>query len=443
MAKAQTLLLLCFLSTLIFTLNKATIVNSNGLTVKLIHPHSPESPSFQGNLSSEERIKTSVFQSYIRGNYLARTSSSTMQTQIKTQLFHYTVKVGIGTFKSKPSYKEYYLEMDTGGGLVWMQCDGCTKCFKQTPKPFPKQNSSSYRPILVENKPSFYECAYQDGDSTSGMSAQETFYLTSKNGGLAKIENLKFGCGLVNNMHFGEQKNNKIAGIMGLGWEEISFVKQLGPQIKGVFSYCLPVVSDKTPSTYLRFGEDVSHIEKYSKSTPLYRKNKDNSYYVDLQGISVNKTRLDISPQVFALRNDVRSGCMIDSGMPYSRIVSPAFDLLKMKLEKYFSGFKGLKKIKGDLGLELCYERSKAEKYNNLPEVTLHFRGADFVMKAEAVFEVVGRSIIRLREYFCLGMVRDSRKSIIGSHQQTNHRIVYDTKNKRLVFYPVDCSKNP
>lgn len=56
-------------------------------------------------------------------------------------------------------------------------------------------------------------------------------------------------------------------------------------------------------------------------------------------------------------------------------------------------------------------------------------------MKAEAVFEVVGRFLpIRNREYFCLAMVRDSKKSIIGAHQQTNHRIIHDTKNKQLVL---------
>ncbi|KAI3449543.1 hypothetical protein Pfo_006208 [Paulownia fortunei] len=431
MAKTLTLLSLCSLTNLILVLNSA-LVNSKGLTIRLIHPNSPESPFFQSNLSPEKRIKMLASQSNIRANYLAKTSSALMQTQIDVQVFHYIVKIGIGTFKSKPPYKEYYLEMDTGSALVWIQCEGCTKCFKQTPKPFPKENSSSFRPLLVENKPSHYECEYQDGASTHGMLARETFYLRSNTGGLAKIENLEFGCGLHNDMQYGNYKNNKIAGIMGLGWEDISLVKQLSPQIKGKFSYCLPVVSGKTPSTYLRFGDDIVH-HKNSKSTPLYRKNKTSPYYVELQGISLNKTRLNISPEVFAFKNNGKSGCIIDSGTPYSRIITPAFDILKLELEKGF-------------GLELCYQRSKPEGFNKLPDITFHLRGsqADFVMKAQAVFEVVGRfRPIRFREYFCLAMVRDNMASIIGSHQQTNHRIIHDTKNKRLVFYPEDCSKNP
>ncbi|KAK6141316.1 hypothetical protein DH2020_024952 [Rehmannia glutinosa] len=387
-----------------------------------------------------------AYQSNIRANYLSNTSSSTIRARVDVQFFHYIVKIGIGTFKSKPPYKEYYLEMDTGSGLVWIQCDGCTKCFKQTPKPFPKENSSSFHPILDENKPLLYECTYQDGDSTNGMLARETFYLRTKTGGLAKMENIEFGCGLHNVMKYGDYKSNKIAGIMGLGWDDISLVKQLGPQTKGKFSYCLPVVSSgKTPSTYLRFGDDIVH-NKNSKSTPLYRRKKKSHYYVELQGISLDKTRLNIGPDVFAFKSNNRSGCMIDTGNPYSRIIAPAFDILKLELEKYFSRLKGLKKIKGDLGLELCYERSKAEGFKNLPDITFHLQGsqADFVLKAESAFEVVSRfRLIGFREYFCLAMIRDKEMSIIGAHQQTNHRIIHDTKNKQLVFYPEDCSKNP
>ncbi|XP_011079736.2 aspartic proteinase nepenthesin-1-like [Sesamum indicum] len=367
--------------------------------------------------------------------------------QIDVQLFHYIVKVGIGTFKSKPQYKEYHLEMDTGSNLVWIQCEGCTKCFKQTPKPFPKEKSSSFHPILIKNMPMTYECGYEDGASTRGVMARETFYLRSNSSGLATVKKLEFGCGLYNNMQYGNYRNNKIAGILGLGWDDPSFAKQLSSHSKGKFSYCLPVVSKKTPSTYLRFGDDIA-LSKNSRSTPLYRTNISSSYRVDVQGISLNKSRLKINPKVFEFKNNGSSGgCIIDSGTPYSRIITPAFDILKLELEKYFSRFKNLKRIKANLGLDLCYERIKPEGFNNLPDLTFHLGGsqADFVMKPEAVFEVVPPSSrpIKSREYFCLAMVKNKKMSILGSHQQTNQRIIHDTMNKRLLFYQEDCSKNP
>ncbi|KAK4401806.1 Dynamin-related protein 3A [Sesamum angolense] len=59
---------------------------------------------------------------------------------VDLQEFIYIVKIGIGTFKTKPSFKEFYLDMDTGSCFTWMQCQGCKKCFKQKPKPFPRNN---------------------------------------------------------------------------------------------------------------------------------------------------------------------------------------------------------------------------------------------------------------------------------------------------------------
>ncbi|KAL0365228.1 UNVERIFIED_CONTAM: Dynamin-related protein 3A [Sesamum angustifolium] len=59
---------------------------------------------------------------------------------VDLQEFIYIVKIGIGTFKTKSSFKEFYLDMDTGSCFTWMQCQGCKKCFKQKPKPFPRNN---------------------------------------------------------------------------------------------------------------------------------------------------------------------------------------------------------------------------------------------------------------------------------------------------------------
>ncbi|KAL7112641.1 hypothetical protein ACP275_04G015000 [Erythranthe tilingii] len=449
MAKVLKLLSLYSLANLILVITNALLANSNGFTLQLIHPHSPNSPFFQSfNLSSEERIKNYVSQSNTCfNNYLAKTSSSIMRTKIDVQKFHYIVKIGIGTFKSKPPYKEYYLEMDTGSSLVWIQCEGCTKCFKQTPDPFPKQKSSSFHPLLVNNVPKQYEYEYADGASTHGIIAKETFYFKSNNGKSEKIENLRFGCGLLNVIQYDNCRNNKVAGILGLGTEDLSFAKQLSPRIKGRFSYCLPLLSTKTPHTYLRFGDDITYPKNFL-STPLHTRNESSTYFLELQGISINRNRLKINPKVFDFKNNngTLGGCIIDSGTPYSRIIAPAFDVLIFELEKYFMKFKDLKKMSGNLGLELCYQRmNNPEGFNKLPSVTFHFRGSQsgFVMKAEAVFEVVERfRPLRFREYFCLAMVRSDTMSIVGSHQQTNQRIIHDVKNKRFVFYPEDCSKN-
>ncbi|KAL8530826.1 hypothetical protein ACS0TY_007747 [Phlomoides rotata] len=360
------ILSLCTLANLTF------VVNSNSLTLRLIHPHSPESPFFQANLSHEERIRKSALQSQL----------DSARARVDVQVFLYVVKVGIGTFKSTPPYKEYFLEMDTGSSLIWTQCEGCTKCFNQTTKPFPRKGSSSYTAGKTEQT---YKVSYADGSGTRGVVARETFYLESmrRGGGITKIQNISFGCGLQNDMTFAN-RNNKIAGMMGLGWENISFVRQLGSQYKGRFSYCLPVIrSRKVPTNYLTFGDITT--PRNAKTTTLYRTMQSTGYFVELRGISLNKNRLNINPQVFALQNGGRSGgCIFDSGTPYSRLVKPAYEVLKSELEKYFSRVKGLKRIKGNLGLEFCYETKSSEGLKNLPEITFHLQGSDFVLKGES-----------------------------------------------------------
>ncbi|GER26496.1 eukaryotic aspartyl protease family protein [Striga asiatica] len=441
MAKLPTFLPFFSFTTTILTLANIPLVYPNGLTIELIHPHSPYSPFFQTNLSHEQRIKTLTSQS----NYLLNWKSSIVHANVEAQRLLYGVKIGIGTFKSEPSYKEYYLDMDTGSSLTWLQCNGCKKCFKQTTSPFPKEKSTTFRSTTQQNKQLNYTCEYGDGDRTQGILARETFHFKTKKG-LAKLENVQFGCGIYNEMQYGKYKDNKIVGIMGLGWGDSSLINQFGTQFKGKFSYCLPVIilSEKTPtSTYLTFGDyNYTANNRIAKSTPLYRRQKQ-FYSVEMQGISIGRTRLKIDPRVFAFKiGTITSGCITDVGTTYSRIIRPAFEILKKELEKYFSRFKDSKKIKRDIGLDLCYERSKAKGFKDLPEITFHLQGkADFVLKPKAAFVVVSEA----REFFCLAMVSDYEMSVIGAHQQTNHRIIHDVYEQEtgflsrgLVSFPIE-----
>ncbi|GER24777.1 eukaryotic aspartyl protease family protein [Striga asiatica] len=433
----------------IFTLTiHNALVKSTGLKIKIIHPYSPESPFFyQNNLTHEERIKRSALQSNLQFNQQSKTQPLLTETRIETQQCHYILKIGIGTFKSDPPYKEYYLEMDTGSSLVWLQCQGCTKCFNQTPQPFPAKNSASCRPILDKKGPKQYDYEYQDGAFTRGVLAHETFHFRSKTGKSVKFPNIQFGCGLQNVIQYDKIRNNKIAGIIGMGWEDQSFVKQLGPKINSKFSYCLPSLTGKPSNAYLVLGDNGKPQPKSSSQTPLLRTGQTSPYYVALQDISVNKNRLRIKPEVFLSNsNNFTGGCIIDTGTPYSRIIMPAFKILVKALENYFSSKRGLKRLGRNLGLELCYERNGPGGLDGLlPEITFHLKGtkADFVVGPEAGFEIVGQRRTGARQYFCLAMVRDDGMTLIGTHQQANKRVIHDFGKKELVFYDEDCSKSP
>ncbi|PSS06440.1 Aspartic proteinase [Actinidia chinensis var. chinensis] len=442
-------------STLVLVLGVAG--KPNGLTFTLIHPDLPDSPLFRGTLPYEERIRRLVHPSNARAHHSSSSSVSLsnvypeiVRPRIRVQSFNYMVKFGIGTFKSRPPYKEYYLDMDTGSKLTWMQCEGCTNCFRQVPKPFPKNSSKSFCPVIFSGgRRGYYIVTYADNTYSKGFLARETFYFNSNNNKIEKVENITFGCGLNNKMEYGLVKNNKIAGIMGLGWGSDSFVNQIGPQSDGKFSYCLAALNYQTASrrikSYLRFGADIPKRVSSLGITALLRNKKKAQYYLELEGLSLNGQRLDISPEVFAMRGN-SGGCTIDSGLGYSRIVKPAYDVLLNELEKHFSRHKNLSRyLMNPLGLGLCYKREKPDGFKNLPNITIHFKGnkADLVLSPEGSFEVVEKqNFSRKREYFCLAMVPGDEKSSIGAHQQTNHRIVYDTRGKQLLFYPENCLRN-
>ncbi|KAK4438085.1 hypothetical protein Salat_0142600 [Sesamum alatum] len=103
------------LSTSLLLLN-SILGSSNGLTLELIHPSFQESHSSQTNSSYDKRIQRLVSQSILRTNYSTKEHGlfEIARPLVDLQEFIYIVKIGIGTFKAKPSFKEYYLDMDTG-----------------------------------------------------------------------------------------------------------------------------------------------------------------------------------------------------------------------------------------------------------------------------------------------------------------------------------------
>ncbi|CAK9181454.1 unnamed protein product, partial [Ilex paraguariensis] len=219
----------------------------------------------------------------------------------------------------------------------------------------------------------------------------------------------------------------------------------------GRFSYCLPVLNQyirpvpRIPMTYLRFGADIPEQRGLAR-TPLKHINNRGQYFLDLRGISLNGRRLNIDAAVFALgRNGSTGGCIIDNGTTYSRLIRPAYEILKRELENHFSRFKNLSRYRSQRGANLCYERKKPEGFQNLPSITFHFQGlnADLLVRPWGVFQVVDKYHSSThREYFCLAMIPGDIKSVIGAHQQANQRFVYDTKNNQMLFKSEVCSRN-
>lgn len=88
----------------------------------------------------------------------------------------------------------------------------------------------------------------------------------------------------------------------------------------------------------------------------------------------------------------------------------------------------------GSYGLPLCFDMTGIANVT-IPEMVIHFTGADFVVPSENSFIAVDES----GNTMCLAMDRDSDMSVIGNIQQQNNLFVYDVTQKRIGFQPMQC----
>ncbi|KAL3647964.1 hypothetical protein CASFOL_008932 [Castilleja foliolosa] len=410
----------------------------NALSIKLIHRHSVESPFCPGNITRTERI-----------NLLAQSSSSSLRnskqtkntTSIRPRLDSqpqdrmYMIEVGIGTFTPPhPRNYNYFLHLDTGNGLTWTQCDECRKtgrhnCFKQKPPLFPSASSTSYSPLPCNEHElctpdecigshCSYDIDYSDGAKSFGYLAQETFTFASSDGE-NKIEQVKdtvFGCGIRNKGFDESAKDNLVAGNFGLGPGELSFLTQKN-------------VVDTGP--VFRVG---------LKSTPLLENSDSPFHFVNLAGISVGNTRLDIPPEMLAWSDRLDDGgCIVDSGTSLTTLPSAVYKKLRETLIKnHFARYKSEMFAR----FKLCYHfSSKNETIDDLPDITFHLQDSDLVFPPRLGF-ITDKCLGK--RYFCLAM--DSKDTtdmtVIGAFQQANMRFVFDTVKEKLYFGPEDCSRD-
>ncbi|OVA15052.1 Peptidase A1 [Macleaya cordata] len=455
---------LFLLSITLFLLLNSVIAGPNGLTMKLIHRDSLESPLYPGNLTQQERIRRLVEQSKARIRYLTATKMAAAGYNNQTDpigtngaslpnVFEgqfYMALVGIGSFYdgsrgNTPYYNYYYLIVDTASELIWTQCEGCSSCFRQSKPYFPYKKSTSYHPLpcnhpLCEPEKCLfglaciYDKTYSGGLTSKGILATEKFTV-----GLTEIfRDVVFGCGLNQTNFPHEGADNKIAGVLGIGRGPKSFLTQLGHRGGGRFSYCLQnATEDIVSHTYLSFGEDAKIGGPEVQTIALYGTSP-GDYYLNLQDISVSDRRILFPEFTFSVktqRGQERGGCIIDTGTQWTTFYRPIYETVKDYVARYFVEISEPMGLMGDndFGFDLCYQRQMG--FDKFPSIMFHFAEADFVVDPHAAFYITDT-------VFCLAFLPIENEvfdAVIGSWQTTNHRILFDVKNSKLSFAKEDC----
>ncbi|KAJ8553418.1 hypothetical protein K7X08_024096 [Anisodus acutangulus] len=337
----------------------------------------------------------------------------------------YFTRLGLG----EPA-KEFYMVLDTGSDITWVQCEPCSDCYQQSDPIYNPSGSNTYSRLscdaaqctaldvsACESQSCLYQVSYGDGSFTVGEFATETVSF----GNSGSFPKVAIGCG-----HDNEGLFVGAAGLIALGGGALS----LPTQIKASsFSYCF-VDRDSASSSTLDFN---SALPGDSVTAPLLRNSRRSTFfYVGLTGISVGGQMLSIPASVFQVDGSGNGGIIVDSGTAVTRLQSSAYNALRDTFVKLTQNLP----TAGQFALfDTCYDLSSMKRVS-VPTVAFHFSGGKTLSLHPKNYLILVDSAGK----FCLAFApTEGSLSIIGNIQQEGTRVSYDLANNLVGFSPDKC----
>ncbi|KAL8231033.1 hypothetical protein R6Q57_000811 [Mikania cordata] len=344
--------------------------------------------------------------------------------------------------------RPYWLDIDTGSDLTWLQCDApCTKCLPAPHKLYKPNNdlvtcldplcASVHWPDTFDCKSPKDQCDYQvqyaDHGSSLGLLVKDWFPLQHLNGSVAKPR-LAFGCGYNQEVH-SSLDPPYTDGILGLGFGKLSILSQLNELgvTRNVVGHCLSAQGDG----FLFFGNDLvpsSGVIWTPMSTTKIAKH-----------YSLGSAEMYVGGKTSGIKG---LPVVFDSGSTYTYFSAEAYKALVSMLMIDIKG----KQIRNtnDKSLPLCWKGSKPFKSiqdvkNIFKPITLSFsksKYASFHMDPEAYL------IISEHGNACLGILNGTEVgleniNLIGDISFHDKIIIYDNEKQQIGWAPANCKKHP
>ncbi|KAL5544756.1 hypothetical protein UlMin_008540 [Ulmus minor] len=353
--------------------------------------------------------------------------------------------------------RSYYLDMDTGSDLTWIQCDApCSSCAKGA-NPLYKPTRGS----LVPSKDSLcmeiqrnlkdghcetcqqcdYEIQYADSSSSLGVLAKDELHLVMPNGSLTNID-VTFGCAydqqglLLNTL-------GTTDGILGLSRAKIGLPSQLASKgiINNVVGHCL--TTDTVGGGYMFLGDDF--VPHWGMSwIPMLSSSLMDFYHSDITRISYGSSPLNLGA-----RSSTVGRVVFDSGSSYTYFTKEAYSTLVASLKEISTA--GLVQDLSDSFLPLCWRaktplRSVADVKQFFQTLTLQFGSKWLIVSTKFRIPPEGYLIISSKGNVCLGIldgskVHDGSTTILGDLSLRGHLVVYDNVNQKIGWTNSDCVK--
>ncbi|KAL2321215.1 hypothetical protein Fmac_030184 [Flemingia macrophylla] len=350
--------------------------------------------------------------------------------------------------------KSYFLDVDTGSDLTWMQCDApCRSCGKGAHVLY-KPTRSNVVPSLdalcldvQKNQKNGhpeslqqcdYEIQYADHSSSLGVLIRDELHLVTTNGSKTKL-NFVFGCGydqeglLLNTLA-------KTDGMMGLSRSQVSLPYQLASKglIKNVIGHCLS--NDDVGGGYMFLGDDFVPFWGMTWVPMAYSHTSD-LYQTEILGINYGNCPLRFDGQSKIVK------VIFDSGSSYTYFTKQAYLDLVASLNE-ISGL-GLVQIDSDTTLPICWQanfpiKSVKDVKDYFKTLTFRFGSKWWILSTLFQIPPEGYLIISKKGHVCLGIldgsnVNDGSSIILGDISLRGYSVVYDNVKQKIGWKRTDC----
>ncbi|CAL5204394.1 unnamed protein product [Lathyrus oleraceus] len=343
--------------------------------------------------------------------------------------------------------RPYFLDIDTGSDLTWLQCDApCSRC-SQTPHPLYRPSNDLVpcrHPLCasVHQTDNYdcevqhqcdYEVEYADFYSSLGVLVNDVYVLNFTNGVQLKVR-MGLGCGY--DQIFPESSYHPVDGMLGLGRGKSSLISQLSSQglVRNVVGHCLSAQG----GGYIFFG-DVYDSSRLAW-TPM--SSNDHKHY------SAGPAELVFGGKKTGFGNLL---AVFDTGSSYTYFNSNTYQALISWLTKELAG-KPIQEAPEDQTLPLCW--SGKRPFRSVYDVKKYFKPIAFSFpgcgRTKAQFEIPPEAylIISNMGNVCLGILNGSEVgmedlNLIGDISMLDKVMVFDNEKQLIGWAPTDCNRVP
>ncbi|KAJ3671643.1 hypothetical protein LUZ60_007722 [Juncus effusus] len=335
--------------------------------------------------------------------------------------------------------RPYFLDVDTGSDLTWLQCDApCVRCSK-VPHPLYRPTKQKLVPCEnpicsalrhCETTQCDYEVEYHDQGSSLGVLVSDAFALKLANSSTVR-PSLAFGCGY--DQQFANP-NSPVPtdGLLGLGSGKVSILSQLKEQgvTRNVVGHCL----SSRGNGFLFFGDDFVPYGKINWA-PLSRSYR--NYYspgpatVYFAGKSFGVKQMDI---------------VFDSGSSYTYFTQQPYQALVSAVKSDVSS--KLKEASDDPSLPLCWKGQKP--FKSISDAKKHFKPVllSFINGKKVTLEIPPENYLIVTKYgnVCLGILNGSEVglknfNVIGDITLQDLMVVYDNESGQIGWIKASCDR--